>query len=208
MSRFKAVIFDIDGTLTNEESWTALAKEASGSFDDLHNRKKEYGKAKQRLLADWQEHGKTDRSHVIGLFDGWPLKAGAASIFEQLRMRETPVCLISGSIDLYVKSVAKQLGVKDYYFNAALHYKGNKLTEIEYDPDQVGLKLEQLNAYCQKRGFKLKDCAAVGDSSNDIELFRATGRGILVEGGGATDELRKAAWKTVDSLAEIPALLS
>ena len=61
MINFKAVVFDIDGTLTPQVSWTAFTKDIGGSvvehlaiYEDTLNGKLGLDDSKRKLLEMWR----------------------------------------------------------------------------------------------------------------------------------------------------------
>jgi len=215
MNKFKAIIFDIDGTLTNEISWTAFTRDIGGSvaehlaiYGEHVNGNIGYDESKEKLLKLWQETGKAKKAHIEPLFHTWPIKKEAQSTIDWLKDNEYLVCLITGSVGIYARYVAERLGVSDYYANAELHFDNEgDLVDFDYTTDQAAVKLKQLNDYCSRYDLKLEECVPVGDSSNDIQLFQQTGNGVLVLDKNTAVELKEAAWKTIDSLEELRSLL-
>lgn len=215
MKKFKVVIFDIDGTLTPMNSWLAITRDIGGSVAEHLAIYEEHVKggvglddAKRRLLEMWQASGNDNRSHIESLFDSWPVRPEAYSLISELKQYDYLVCLITGSISIYAEYMAKKLGVSKYYANGKLHFsKEGKLIDFDYTTDEASLKLHQFKDFCDSNGLLADECVVVGDSDNDIELFRATGHGILLLNKKVSDELRKVAWKQVTSLNEIMSLL-
>jgi len=67
------------------------------------------------------------------------------------------------------------------------------------------IKLEQLKELSKKIGIAMEEIIFVGDSENDIDVFKTTGKGIIVPGfdGKFNEELRKVSWKQASSLSKI-----
>jgi phosphoserine phosphatase len=70
--------------------------------------------------------------------------------------------------------------------------------------DQSGKKLQQFNEFCAKYNLQANQCAVVGDSENDYQLFAATGKGILI---GANPALKPVTWRTARSLKDVRRVL-
>ena len=215
MNKFRAIIFDIDGTLTSQNSWQAFTRDIGGSvamhlaiYEDHVNGKIGLDESKQKLLKMWKETGKAKKDHIEQIYNTWPIKPGAYTLVNWLKKKGYLVCLITGSVGLYAKHVADKLGVNNYYSNAELYFdeEGN-LIDFHYTADQADVKLKQFKEFCELNNLKEKECVPVGDSNNDIELFRHTENGILVDGIDVADELRQAAWKIISSLEEVIGLL-
>lgn len=210
----KAIILDIDGTLSPSLSWTALTLGLGASVDEhmsifqAHkNGETTFEQSRDELLRLWQDTGNANKSFFKDLFEAIPLSDGAEKVVEQLR-GQSKLCLITGSMDLYAEVIARKLHIVDYFANSLLRWdeKGN-LISFEYTLNQSKVKLEQLLGYCIANNLKPEDCVAVGDSDNDIGLFEATGHGIAI-GEIVPKELRAVAWKTISSISQLPGLLN
>ncbi len=210
----KAIIFDIDGTLSPEISWTALTRDLGASVEDhiaiyqqYKKRQTDYAESKRQLIDLWQATGNASRNYFVSLFEGWPLAPEAPSIVERLAKKYS-LCLITGSMDLYAQTVAQKLHVADYYANTTLHWDATgNLMDMDYELNQAKRKLEQFLSYCSLNGIKPEDCIVVGDGDNDIALFEASGRGVAI-GSEIPESLRNVSWRTVQTLDELPALVS
>jgi HAD superfamily phosphoserine phosphatase-like hydrolase len=216
MSNFKAAIFDIDGTLTPQISWTAFTRDIGGSvarhlaiYTDHLNGNIGLDESKRQLLEMWQATGKASRDHIEQVFETWPVRPEAYKVIEELKRRGYLICLITGSIGIYAKHMAEKLGVENYYANAELYFDNNgDLIDFHYTTDQADVKLAHLKEFCAKHDLRLQECVPVGDSNNDVEIFRETGNGVLLDDSTeVTDELRGVAWKVIDSLEDLLTLI-
>lgn len=216
MNKFKAVIFDIDGTLTPQVSWTSLTSDLGGSvadhlaiYEDLRSGKLGLAQSKAKLIELWQSTGRANETQIQQIFEAWPIRQAAYPLVEYLKAQGYHICLITGSLGIYAKHVAGKLGVEDYYANAELHFDAaGKIVDFSYETDQAKVKLAQLQEYCQRHNLQPQDCLPIGDSDNDLELFKATGNGLLINDNQHTsEELRLAAWKVVNSLQDVRLLI-
>lgn len=215
----KAVIFDIDGTLSPILSWLEFTKTLGASTDrhqaifrDYLDERITYEQSRTELLALWQATGRAHLSTMQQIFDQWPLHAAAAPLIAGLKNQGAQVCLMTGSFDLYAATVARKLSVEQWYANTRLIFAPDgSLQSYDYVRDQAAHKLRQLNLFLEATELSVADCVAVGDGPNDVALFRATGRGILVEPAMVRDDLaevRAAAWKTVGRLDDVAGVLA
>ena len=210
----KAIIFDVDGTLSPEISWTALTRDLGASVEDhtaIYHQYKEgqinYTGSKRQLIDLWQATGNANKNYFLTLFESWPLIPEAPSIVENLAEKYS-ICLITGSMDLYAQTVAQKLHVTDYYANTTLHWgETGSLLNMDYELNQAKRKLEQFLSYCSLHSIKPEECIVVGDSENDITLFEASGRGVAI-GSEIPESLRKVSWQTIQTLDELPALVN
>lgn len=182
----KAVIFDVDGTLSDQISWLNVTSglgadplEHKRIFDDMRAGRLDYPKAKSLLIALWQETGNSNKSFMTQMFNSWEVKHDAANVISYL-MNKYHVCLMSGAVDLYVQSIAQRLGVKDWYANTRLIWDENdNLVDFDYNVNQAKKKAEQFLGFCILNNYSPEDCIAVGDGDSDIELFKQI-KGIAV----------------------------
>lgn len=219
-----AVIFDIDGTLTPINSWTAFTRDLGASVDDhmrtyLAHSQGQIGldESKGILLKLWQETGRAKRDVIQSMFESWPIRPDAIELVHWLQQEGYEICLITGSVGMYAECIAQQLGISHWYANAELYFDWQEhLVAFHYTANQSDVKVGQFLDYCRKQGVRPENCTTVGDGDNDIGLFELTQRGILVTEGKHDDgyhgrispELRKSAWREVTCLADVPALLT
>lgn len=216
MNKPKAAIFDIDGTLTPQNSWIAFSQDIGASVaDHLAIYSQHLGgeisldESKKQLLAMWRATGKANKAHIQSVFKNWPVKEDARDLVDWLKSQGYSICLITGSLGVYAEHIARELGVDHYYANAELYFdEDEELTDFHYTANQAEVKLQQFTDFCEAQGIEPGDCIAVGDSDNDIELFRATKHGILIEGEKISEELRESAWRTIHQLNEVKDLLN
>jgi HAD superfamily phosphoserine phosphatase-like hydrolase len=215
MNKVKAVIFDIDGTLSPENSWTAFSRDLGSSVADhlaiFHDHLKGHiglDQSKKMLLELWLKTGNAKKQYIETMYAGWPLRDDAKEVVDWLQSKDIRVCLITGSVDLYAEHIARRLGVEDYYANATLLFdQDGSLESFNYTTDQAEVKLQQFREFCKKYGLKESECIAVGDGDNDIELFRHTSNGVLLTGSGISNELQKATWQSIDRLGQLKNLI-
>ena len=212
-STIKAVVFDVDGVLFDGNSWLALTKGLGCSVEDhaeLYKQARagelDWHQAERKLVAMYQASGNATKDFFTKLYASHQLRPEAKGMIEYLKGKGYTLCLISGSFDIHVEATAQQLGIEHWYANAALVFdKAGSLERIIYYGDQSQVKVDQLEELCQKIGIDSTECAFVGDSDNDIGVFRATGHGIAVH---CDDEyLKGVAWKECETLGEIKAIL-
>lgn len=212
MRKFKAVVFDIDETLTPTISWTDFTKRLGASpdahlkiYNDYREGRITYLESRIRLLGLWHSTNNTTRSFIEQTFASMPLNPDAMPLIAWLKQKPVKLCLISGAIDVYVQQIAKTTQIADAYANTRFTFDSDdKLLDYDYVLDQSGKKLQQLGAFCAKYKLQPGECAVVGDSDNDTQLFTATGRGILI---GTNETLKPLAWRTARSLKDVRRVL-
>ncbi len=219
----KAVIFDVDGTLSERDSWTTLIDDLGGSADehlyifrDYLGGKITYEDSKAKLVKVWQATGNANKETFKKVFESWPLRSEAREVVEFLKNRGAIVCLITGSMDLYAEIVAKRLDIPFYFFNAELIWDNNgNLIDFNGTKDQAGKKVEQFLQFCREQNLNPQECVVVGNGANDIELFKIT-RGIalrspdpetLLRGHSFADLIEPIAWKVISNLSELKEII-
>lgn len=209
VKKIETIIFDVDGTLSDEISWLKLTDGLGASaethvqiFAEFKSGKLSYPEAKRKLILLWQSTGNANKLYMEKMFRSWMLKEDAHETINYLK-RSYRVCLMSGAVDLYVKIVAEKLGIVDWYANTELIWddSGN-LIDFHYFADQAQKKLEHLNEYVAKHGLDKRKCAIVGDGDSDIALFRELSYGIAVN-KDPYPELETLADKTVSKLSQL-----
>jgi len=99
------------------------------------------------------------------------------------------------------------VGADAWYANSTLTWNNDgNLADMAYEPRAGEKKLKQFLEFCSRNSLEAEECATVGDDANDVELFKATGQGILVESPTSL-ALKDAAWKKVRTLAEVQGIL-
>lgn len=204
----KSIVFDIDGTLSPEISWLSLTRDLGGSVDlhigiyqDYKDGKTTYEQSKQELIALWQSTGNANKPFFQSLFEQWQLAEGVEDIVANTQ-EHLLVCLITGSMDLYAETIARKLGVSEWYANTTLHWdeEGN-LADMDYTLDQSKMKLEQFLGFCSVHQIEPQECIVVGDSDNDVSLFEKSGHGVAI-GKEIPEMLAKHAWKTIETIQQ------
>jgi HAD superfamily phosphoserine phosphatase-like hydrolase len=209
MENIKAIIFDVDGTLANETSWVRLTYDLGASeqehlriFTDMRKGLIDYPQAKQLLLSLWQATGRANRSEFQKIFDSWPLNPSAQEVSKYLQANYL-LCHISGSMDLYIETVATKLGITYWYANTQLVWDAEEnLIDFHYTPDQSAQKLQDLERFLRTTGLHANQCAAVGDSDNDIGLFKKLPFSVAIR-NDTYPELEKVATKSISSLTQL-----
>jgi phosphoserine phosphatase len=215
MPATRVAVLDICGTLAPEDSWLALTRDMGASVDrhlevfhDYRSGRITYEESRVQLIGLWRATGHANRDDMRRIFQAWPLDAAAEPLVRHLRSAGYVPLIITGAVDLYAQTVAEQLGIADWYANTPLVFDAaGELVTYHYTLDQSDLKVRQLGAFCKQHGFDPSDAIAIGDGPNDLGLFRATGHGIWLSTPDRPDELKAAAWQTVDQLAAIIPLL-
>lgn len=212
--KIKAVVFDIDGTLSPHVSWTKLTAllgasvhELNKIYGNLKNGKAEYEESKRAVLKLWENGGELNKIRLEEIFNNWELKSDASSVTDYLRSKGYILCLITGSMDLYAEVIAKKLGINFWHANTTLHWKENgELLDMNYELDADKKKCEQFAEFCAEQSLSPTECIIVGDDANDIGLFKLSKHGIAIK-SATSSFLDSVAWKKIDNLSQLKDIL-
>ncbi|MDB5186517.1 MAG: phosphoserine phosphatase SerB [Candidatus Saccharibacteria bacterium] len=210
MNDIKLIIFDINGTLVGDDTWPkfhgalGMTEEEDQLLWQLNNE----GVMPNRIWMEvvngiYQKRGKATKETINKTLLEYTYEPGAKEVVEELRQRYE-LALISGAPDAMVEQVAKELNIDLFGSNALLLYNDDDtLREMIVLNEEPEGKLIYLQAFCRRLGISPDQVVCVGDGANDVELFRATKHGITFKGSTIENE----AWKVVDSLHDLSALL-
>lgn len=212
-SEIKAVAFDVDGTLVSGNFWIPLHTLFHVPLEDdrewmrrYHERGLDY-RGWMNTVSDAWKKNPLPREIMEEKLSRFSFLPGAEELVETLKPRY-PIALISSNIAGYIEHVASQLAIDDWYAFTDFDFDEKAMfREITFssDGDELEAKVEALKDFAMKNGILPTEVAFVGDSRNDLDVFKLTGKGILI--GEGNEDLRGAAWKRVNSLSEISALL-
>lgn len=211
MNKIKLVVFDLNKTLIEENSWYDL-NIAMGMT-----------KAEDRMLMGWYDggiisyedgqkiieniyksRGKASYSNVLRALSKFTYKEGASEIVNYLKGEGYKLALISGSIDMVVDVVAKELGINLFEANNIFIFnEKDYFDRMVVLGDEKLAKQRHLEGFCRKLGIKLTDCACIGDGDNDIEIFKKTKHGITFR----DSKIKHLAWKTIEKLDDLKNIL-
>lgn len=214
LNHAKAVIFDIDNTLTDDVSWLKATELLGASvdrhvdiFDKFSRNQLSYEISKKQLIQLWQGTGNNSKAFWEAMFVEWPLKADAKPLAEYTLGQGYKTALITGSFDLFAEAIARKLAIPSWYANKEMVWgNDSNLTDFHYVRDQAAQKLVHLQEFVNKHGLNVEDCIVIGDGDKDVQLFKATKRGIAV--GKDNHALMDVAWKSVDNLSQVKSLLN
>ena len=199
----KLIVFDLKHTLIRDNSWRNLnltmgitpeedaaliARAAQGGITDAE------GQA--WLLQRYRQRGDCRRVVVQRILSQYTYMPHAQMVVAALQARGYRVAINSGAMDILVSMVADQLGVA--LWRASNHFifdDHDMLCQIDAPDNDAAAKLQQLRELAAEQQVSLSDCLVVGDGSNDVPLFAATGNGVTFADSPAA---RHARWVIAD----------
>lgn len=182
--RYKAVAFDMDGTLIRGTDSVQYLCSLNGRKDELRQIEKrensgelswiEADHLKARLLRG------LPRSRISESFDREvPLISGTAECLARIRaLGLKTVLLTAGPLDV-ARALAERLTFDAVCGSEYEVVNGVYMGRISKHLDALG-KLAGLADFCRKQRIGLHECIAVGDSASDDEVFRHCGKSIAI----------------------------
>ena len=212
MHKIKLICFDVDGTLVDGNSWMILTEGLGCSllqhqniFQKAKRGEISFDEGERRLVKMYRNSKKANRSYIEKIFKQIKLRPYAKHLISYLN-KNYIIYLISGAIDIYVQAIANKLDVNGFYANSKLEFdRNNILKKIHYQDKQGELKVKQLKDLLKSLKLTVEQTVFIGDSWNDVEVFKFIGKGIAVHCSDA--ELKKVTWKEVATLKQIQDIL-
>ena len=126
--KIKAIVFDIDGTLSSDISWSKITNELGASvpnlerfYEDLKKGRLTLEDGQGAMVTLWRgKEGNLTKEKLLGIFDRWTLKEDAVNLFSYLKEKGYLTCLITGSVDLFAEVIAKKVEADFWYANSKL----------------------------------------------------------------------------------------
>lgn len=206
-NNIKLICFDLDNTLITENSWKKLglafgisAEEDRRLYDEYKEGLYTYDEWNNIIIKRYLEHGEANRENITKILSNYALVDGVREVIEYLKSKDYTLVIISGSIDILIDAVAKDLGVQYAKANNTFEFDGSGIiTGVHSDGDDTLAKVTHLKDFCKILNVDITECACIADGANDVEMFRKTGNGITFRGSAIENE----AWKVIDSLEDL-----
>jgi len=180
--RFRAVLFDLDGTLTPVRSVWQYIHEALGEWQ---------GEAEQHQGAfrggaiTYEEFCARDAAHWKGrreadlraIADGIPYRRQVKQAMAVVRATGALAGVVSTGLTLLAERVHLELDLAFTIANRLVALRGVLTGEVKVNVEH-GRKEEAVDLFCRQFGVEPRDIISVGDSEGDISMFGRTGYSV------------------------------
>lgn len=190
------VVFDMDGTLTQENAflWLYQVAEMDATNDQtwqayLSGQVPSYEEVLAPLAENLRARGVTEH-YLDSLFSGATITPGLASAIQTFQNAGVKCVVASCGSDALLKRINRELeSINGRGFDDAMavrmEYDDNGIL-VAMSPDvEYRDKGEAVRALQEKYGVPPEQCMAVGDSIGDVSMFKACKLGVLYN---CTDE--------------------
>jgi len=211
----KLVVFDMDGTLISGNTWFDFNR-AMGVTDDQDyalyksfvNDEITYEQWLAQLLEIYNLAGnKHTKQQVLDYLTQYQLMPEALECLQAIHTAGHDTLLLTGSFQMTADAVAFELDIPTALATTNCIFDTNgHFVHLESKGDEQFAKLTSLINFCDERGISLTDCIVLGDGPNDIELFKAVRNSVTFT--HAPESAKAAATYTIESLGELPALIT
>jgi HAD superfamily PSPase-like hydrolase len=181
--RFKAVAFDLDGTLVNEpSSWYTIHKHF-GTYDQSKKNMAayetgeiDYQEFMRRDISLWQPvpHLKT----LNNILDNFTLTKNAQSAIQTLSEKGIELFIITTAPEFFARSVASKLEIKQIASNSILFDERGFVTQKTIFNVDLLRKELAFESLITQSSINCKECIAVGDSKYDRGFLAKAGLGV------------------------------
>lgn len=211
MSKYKLVLFDMDGTLLKDRGIFVIA-EKKGFLDDLiryiRDNSMEYYERSIKI-ANMLKGEK--QSEFLKIFRGIPFNKNVEHVIAELKNRGIITAIATDSYTFLVKDVKNRLGI-DYAFGNDLIVDNDIITgELEIHNKELAkdfsgnsiysiCKSSVLDQLCGELGIYVGEAVAIGDGIVDIGMIKKAGLGIAYKG---SDKVKKSADVKINDMKKL-----
>ena len=182
IQNYKLVIFDLDGTLTQERSiWEYIHKQLGKWYGFAEEYQTQFLAGKinyQRFCELDAEVWKGMRvEEVLEIVKNVPFHSGVDELINYLKQKRLKLSMVSSGLSLLSNWVHQKYGFDYSVSNGLLHENGVLTGKVKiqvYYDKKVGWVERILKQF----GVKPEEVIAIGDSSGDMDMFQMVGYSI------------------------------
>lgn len=212
MKDIKLISFDLDGTLIKNNSWLLLnmglgitAREDLELYDKYSAGELSYEEWIKILLGHYKNSDFANKQGMHEIWKQYEASPHAATVIAQLK-KNYEVCIVTGALKNFALLVGQELGIENVCSVNELEFDEKwNLKNIFSLGDEPSAKLRLLQKFCSEQKIELSQVIHVGDGTNDIPIFDATGKGIAF--ARCSDSVKKHAQWIINDLEDLPLLL-
>ncbi len=177
--RFKRVIFDVDGTLTQERSIWEYIHIRLGTW---HGFAEEYQKQFLAGVIDYQRFCELDAEvwkgmkveEILEIVKTVPFHPGAEALISHLKQKGLKLSMVSSGLSLLTNWVHQKYGFDHSVSNDLLCedgiLTGKVRIQVHYDQ-----KAEWVTRILRQDEIRPEEVIAIGDSRGDLDMFQMVG---------------------------------
>ncbi len=208
---YRAVLFDLDGTLTTVESVWQHLHESLGLWKiEAHRHQEEF----ERGAIDYQEFCRRDAAHWKGMAendlravsDQIPYRPGTRECVLSLRAAGLVVGVVSTGLTLLAERVHRELDLAFTIANRLVARRGWLTGEVKVNVEHAG-KGEAVDLFCGQFGVDYREVITVGDSDGDISMFEHSGFSVAFNPKSEATARAATVTHVGESLLDLPDLL-
>ncbi|MDI9644712.1 MAG: phosphoserine phosphatase SerB [Candidatus Verstraetearchaeota archaeon] len=177
----RIIVFDLDGTLIDQEVIEELAK-AAGVGDEVKRITKLAMEGKIEFANALKERVRLLRglpvSKLEEIKNSIVVLPGVVDLIRHLKSCGFVVGIVTGGFDFVADHVGKMIGADYVFSNKLLSREGYLTGEVEGDVTGPEAKLNAIRKIAQDLGVGLESCVAVGDGANDLFMIERVGLGV------------------------------
>jgi len=177
----KIIVFDLDGTIIEQEIIEELAK-AAGAGEEVRRITTLAMEGRMVFLEAIRARVKLLKGLPVSKMEeikrSIRILPSVKGLVGQLKEIGFVVGIVTGSFDFFANYVGDSIGA-DYVFSNRLIIRDGVLTgEVEGDMIGPEAKLRAIKKISEEKGVGLDACVAVGDGANDLFMIENVGLGI------------------------------
>lgn len=178
---YKLAVFDMDGVLTQPISSWGYVHQRLGLDNTIYSNSYRAGNLSyiDFLKSDvnlWlRKLGPTKADVIIRILKDIPLRDGVLETIEKMKTAGLKTVIISGGIYWLAEAIGKEFGFDEIFANQIKMDRSDFIVPdgvVMVDPKHKDVVMRELQ---KKLGISQKETISVGDTSQDIAMFRNSG---------------------------------